>query len=305
MPGITAAIRTARGRLRHLQSAQEWLAKTPESSALRNCHLVYFNGAFSPPTRAHAHIVTTIASYPGVDALWLDPEPARSQKPLWLNETFDARVEMCEQMLVDLHGGRTRTMRTVGVGTLRRDLGPDLGESIELFQVLRCLLGGSGHGRLTWALGADVLENMRFWDSKARAFLQPGLTCDCLLVFMREGWAEEQLRDSASTVFGRDLAGDELILLPMPDSLASVSSSKARQALVQSSVDLSSLNVSLMSDSHASVYSSEARPALVQRSVDQSPLELSSLLLPGVHKTCMTHPSVLEVYKDQVASLAR
>jgi nicotinic acid mononucleotide adenylyltransferase len=273
MPGITAAIRTARGRLRHLQSAQEWLAKSPESIALRNCHLVYFNGAFSPPTRAHAHIVTTIASYPGVDALWLDPEPARSQKPLWLNETFDARVEMCEQMLVDLHGG-TRTMRTVGVGTLRRDLGPDLGESVELFQVLRCLLGGSGHGRLTWALGADVLENMRFWDSKARAFLQPGLTCDCLLVFMREGWAEEQLRDSASTVFGRDLADDELILLPMPDSLASVSSSKARQALVQ-------------------------------RSVDQSPLELSSLLLPGVHKTCMTHPGVLEVYKDQVASLAR
>lgn len=260
MSGVSKAIRAGRGVLRHVESAQIWASEAPEAATLLNRHLVYFNGAFSPPTRAHAHIISTIVAHPDVDALWLDPEPARPKKPQWLDETFDARVEMCEQMLVDL--GLTNN---AGVGTLRRDLGPE-GNSVELFYTLRELLGGAGHGRLTWALGADVLDNMRYWAEKARTFLIPGSTCDGLLVFMREGWTEEQILEAAAAVLGRQPSAGELMMMPMPKALAAVSSHQARKALV----------------------------------AEADPQEESHLLLPVVHNLCRSRPGVLEVYSDQV-----
>lgn len=265
MSSVAKAIRATRGVLRHLESAQALATDSPEAAGLLNRNLVYFNGAFSPPTRAHAHIVTTLMAHPGIDALWMDPEPSRPKKPQWLDETFDARVEMCERMLLDL--GLTAD---AGVGTLRRDLGPDRGSTVELFHSLRALLGGVGHGRIIWALGADVLDNMRYWAEKARTFLVPGTTCDGFLVFMREGWTETQLLEAATAVLGRVPTADELIMVPMPVDLASASSHKARKALVQQSL--------------AGVSTPEDSP----------------LLLPVVHNLCISRPDVLEVFNDQV-----
>ena len=45
-----------------------------------------------------------------------------------MNETLQARVYMCQEMLSELK------VRPAGVGTLRADLGPGLGDSSELFK---------------------------------------------------------------------------------------------------------------------------------------------------------------------------
>lgn len=266
MSTVSTAIRATRGSLRHVEASQAWVASAQEASSLLNRSLVYYNGAFSPPTVAHAHIVSVIATLPGVDAVWMDPEPARPNKPHWLDETFDARVEMCDQMIAELG-----LEEIAGVGTLRRDLGPELGSSIELFRTLRTVLGGAGRGRLVWALGADVLDNMRFWIEKARTFFEPGTTCDGLLVFIREGWTEEKIRAAATVVLGREATADELTIVAMPENLAAASSHKARKALIR----------------NLSEFTSEGE---------------SALLLPAIHKLCRTLPHVLEAYSDQVTN---
>eukprot|EP00971_Amphidinium_carterae_P230151 4567873-Amphidinium_carterae.1 len=95
MATVAQAIRATRGKVCDLDSAVAWsLKQSPAAKALEGRSLVYYNGAFSPPTRAHAHIARTIASDPDVDALWLDPEPARPGKLRWLDETLEARVAM-------------------------------------------------------------------------------------------------------------------------------------------------------------------------------------------------------------------
>jgi nicotinic acid mononucleotide adenylyltransferase len=267
MAAISEAIRATRGSLRNKASAISWAATAPEASALCNRNLVYYNGAFSPPTTAHAHIVATINANPTVDALWMDPEPSRPGKPQWLNETLEARVEMCEQLLSD-HGSLN-----AGVGTLRRDLGPDQGSSIELFHTLRALLGGPGHGKILWAFGADVLDNMRYWKDKAREFLKPGEACDGFMVFARETWTEEQLLATAAVVLGREPAPGEITVLPMPEHVAAASSHKVRKALVSGVIDGMSKEVSSK--------------------------ELLELLHPAIWDICK-RPEVLEVYSDQV-----
>ncbi|CAE7205705.1 unnamed protein product, partial [Symbiodinium microadriaticum] len=197
------------------------------AAALRDQHLVFFNGAFSPPTCAHAHIAETICKDPKVTALWLDPEPARPGKERWQNETMEARIEMCELLTEE-----SPLCGRAGVGCLRRDLGPELGTSVELFRVLRALLGGPGRSTLTWAVGADVFEGMKHWASKARACLQPGDTCDELLLFTREGWTHERLAEATQAV---GHAPCHVSVIPMPDHLLSVSSHQARAALVRES----------------------------------------------------------------------
>lgn len=271
MSTVATAIRSTRGALRTVDAAKAWTVSSREAAgSLHNRSLVYYNGAFSPPTLAHAHIVGAIAKQNGVECLWVDPEPARPKKAQWLDETFDARVEMCERMLSELG-----LEGMGGVGTLRKDLGPELGSTIELFNTLRTLLGGHGKGRLVWALGADVLDNMKYWADKARTFLQPGVTCDGLLVFVRDGWTEEKLIASATTVFGRAPAADELVILQMPEDLAAASSHKARKALVRKTED-------------------------IDEETSSSPL-----MLPGIKKLCMNMPAVLETYEDQVRNTPR
>ncbi|OLQ08575.1 hypothetical protein AK812_SmicGene7914 [Symbiodinium microadriaticum] len=189
---VAQAIAATRGRLSNMASVAAWAREMPAAAAaLRDQHLVFFNGAFSPPTCAHAHIAETICKDPKVTALWLDPEPARPGKERWQNETMEARIEMCELLTEE-----SPLCGRAGVGCLRRDLGPELGTSVELFRVLRALLGGPGRSTLTWAVGADVFEGMKHWASKARACLQPGDTCDELLLFTREGWTHERLAEA-------------------------------------------------------------------------------------------------------------
>jgi len=223
---VAQAIAATRGRLSDVASVVAWAREMPAAAAaLRDQHLVFFNGAFSPPTCAHAHIAETICKDPKGPSLWLDPEPAKPGKERFQNETMEARIQMCELVTQEppLRG-------RAGVGCLRRDLGPELGTSVELFRVLRALLGGPGRGKLTWALGADVFEGMKHWASKARACLQPGDTCDELLLFTREDWSHERL------AAGMQVIGDapcHVSVIPMPDHLLSVSSQQARVALVR------------------------------------------------------------------------
>jgi nicotinic acid mononucleotide adenylyltransferase len=230
---------------------------------LLNRKLVYFNGAFSPPTSAHAHIAASIFKDLAVDALWMDPEPCTPHKPQWLDGTLEARVEMCERLL-----GSFDLSASAGVGTLRRDLGPEVGNTVELFHTLRALLGGCGHGRLVWALGADVLDGMRFWAEKAREFLQPGVTCDGFLIFVRDGWTEKQLLAIAAVVLGREPAAEEISVIVMPEEVAAVSSHKARKAIVLAAA--------------------------------ATPAEDLCLVPLAVREVCLNRPEVLEAYRDQV-----
>mmetsp|Transcript_32983 Transcript_32983/g.74107 ORF Transcript_32983/g.74107 Transcript_32983/m.74107 type:complete len:317 (+) Transcript_32983:2-952(+) len=225
---VTQAIAATRGRLSNAASVAAWAREMPAAAAaLKDKHLVFFNGAFSPPTCAHAHIAATICKDPQVTALWLDPEPARPGKERWQNETMEARIEMCELLTEELP-----VRGIAGVGCLRRDMGPELGASVELFRVLRALLGGPGRGTLTWAVGADVFEGMKYWAAKARACLQPGETCDELLLFTREGWSKDRLA-AATQAVGH--APCHVSVIPMPEHLLSVSSNQARAALVRES----------------------------------------------------------------------
>jgi nicotinic acid mononucleotide adenylyltransferase len=198
----------------------------------------------------------------------MDPEPSRPGKPQWLNETLEARVEMCEQLLSD-HDSQLKA----GVGTLRRDLGPDHGSSIELFHTLRALLGGRGHGRIRWAFGADVLDQMRYWKDTAREFLKPGEACDGFLVFTRESWTEEQLLATAAVVLGREPAPGEITVMPMPENVAAASSHKARKALVSGIIG--------------------------NASQDLLSKDLLQLMHPAIWDICK-RPEVFEVYSDQV-----
>jgi len=234
------------------------------AAALRDQHLVFFNGAFSPPTCAHAHIAETICRDSKVTALWLDPEPARPGKERWQNETMEARIEMCELLTEE-----STLSGRAGVGSLRRDLGPELGTSVELFRVLRALLGGPGCGTLTWAVGADVFEGMKHWASKARACLQPGDTCDELLLFTREGWTHERLAEATQAV---GHAPCHVSVIPMPDHLLSVSSHQARAALVRES------------------------------SFPEYPGELG-MIPPRVAEFCLSREDVCRIYAQQVARL--
>lgn len=265
MSTVPQAIRATRGALRDAASAREWcLANPKHAQALHGKNLVYFNGAFSPPTRAHTYIAAALAAEEGVEALWLDPEPNKPGKERWQDETMDARVEMCELMATE-----ACPSQSTGVGTLRKDLGPKLGTSPELFRTMRNLLGGPGKGKLCWALGADVFEGMQYWAEKARACLQPGDTCDSLLLFVREGWTEERL--SIAVQMLRD-APCEIRVISMPDELLGLSSQLSRQTLLQAHV-------------------LETPEAL---------MEVSRMMLPGVANYCLSSPHVMDIYRQQV-----
>jgi len=262
------AIRATRGALRDLASVRAWMAAAPEASAvLRGRRLLYFNGAFSPPTTAHAHIVKAAALATGADAVWLDPEPARPGKERWQGETLEARLEMCELMLADLGLDECS-----GVGTLRHDLGPERGSSVELFNVLRALIGADqGGGRLTWALGADVFESMHRWSRKAQMCLQPGKTCDELVLFIRGGWTAERVCAAAENLGGVPC---DVQMLPMPAELASLSSHFARLALAAS----------------------------LSRPTEEVQQEALRVMLPRVVRFCLSRPDVCRIYQEQVAN---
>jgi hypothetical protein len=207
-------------------------------------------------------MAAAISHDPEVEALWLDPEPARPGKERWQQETFEARVEMCELMGAECSSG------VAGIGTLRKDLGPEVGTSPELFRVLRALLGGPGQGKLIWALGADVFDGMQHWAAKARACFHPGETCDGLFLFSRGDWTEERLWRAWDTV--RD-ASCEIRIVPMPSELLGISSHFARQALVVADTDRNS--------SH----------------------EIQRTMTPNVAKFCLSRPDVRRIYTEQVA----
>eukprot|EP00929_Paragymnodinium_shiwhaense_P090849 TRINITY_DN50947_c0_g1_i1.p1 TRINITY_DN50947_c0_g1~~TRINITY_DN50947_c0_g1_i1.p1 ORF type:complete len:333 (+),score=51.24 TRINITY_DN50947_c0_g1_i1:110-1108(+) len=270
MTSITSAIQTTRGVLSNAESVEEWVTTKPEAARrLHGCSLAYFNGAFSPPTRSHAHIAQAVVETEGVDALWMDPEPSRPQKLRWLDEIFEERVQMCECMFEELG-----ISEKAGVGSLRKDLGPVLGASPELFRTLRNVLGGPKCGRIYWVMGADVLEGMRFWSEKARECLQPGTTCDGIIVFSRDSMTQERLRESAEIVFGRPVEPGELRILSMPGLLKRASSHEARKALILAS----------------------KRGAAAPHAQEL----LDELLLPSVRDLCLGLSDVIAVYEDQV-----
>ena len=71
MTSVAQAIKATRGWLHSASSVAAWASELPEAAAaLRGQNLVYFNGAFSPPTCAHKHIAATICSDPEVSDRW-------------------------------------------------------------------------------------------------------------------------------------------------------------------------------------------------------------------------------------------
>eukprot|EP00927_Polykrikos_kofoidii_P072850 TRINITY_DN68930_c0_g1_i1.p1 TRINITY_DN68930_c0_g1~~TRINITY_DN68930_c0_g1_i1.p1 ORF type:complete len:379 (-),score=48.17 TRINITY_DN68930_c0_g1_i1:260-1396(-) len=273
-PTMSRAIAASRGKIHNAASARAWATSAPEALPLHGKCLAYFNGAFSPPTRAHAHIAQVVADAAEVNALWIDPEPSRPGKPRWLDETLKNRIQMCSCMADLLSNEKTE----LGVGSLRHDLGTKLGESIELFQCLREVLGGIGSGRLLWVLGADVLESMQYWAEKARTCVDPGVTCDGLVVFVRGNSSEVRVREVAAKVFGEERVASEgfLCVHAMPADLAEASSHRARKELVNA------------------CFAPEAQEA--SRAVDK-------LLLPAVRSLCTSE--VLNVYQEQVINTPR
>eukprot|EP00322_Chrysochromulina_rotalis_P007280 CAMPEP_0115841158 /NCGR_PEP_ID=MMETSP0287-20121206/7146_1 /TAXON_ID=412157 /ORGANISM="Chrysochromulina rotalis, Strain UIO044" /LENGTH=257 /DNA_ID=CAMNT_0003294799 /DNA_START=37 /DNA_END=810 /DNA_ORIENTATION=+ len=232
------------------------------AEVLRGRSLAFYNGAFSPPTRAHTEIMTWLAKRH--DAVWMDAEPATPRKRRWMNETLETRVQMCEASLDEIG-----LDRHAGVGILRASLGDDLGNSVALFEALRDLVGSEG--KLYWAVGADVAEGMQHWRPKVETFTRPGVTCDGLIVFSRASVkaARAAIADLACSV--------EMVM--QPAALSRVSSHQARVGLVEAA--------------DASDGSSSREAALVA---------LEDVLLPSVARMCLNDQRVMDTYREQVLS---
>jgi nicotinic acid mononucleotide adenylyltransferase len=248
-----AAIRATRSGITH-HAAQE----------LRGRSLAFYNGAFSPPTRAHTQIVSWLAERH--DVVWMDAEPATPRKRHWMNETLAARVQMCEATLDEM-GLDTGA----GVGTLRASLGDEHSNTTTLFDTLRSFVGGTG--RLYWVVGADVAEGMQYWRPKVEAFTRPGVTCDGLIVFSREG--------TSVAAASRALAGlaCSIEFVQQPADVSHLSSHQARVGLVEAADALDS--------------ASRADPDLAG---------LHGVLLPSVSRMCLSDPGVLDAYREQILS---
>lgn len=230
----------------------------------RGRSLCYYNGAFSPPTRAHTHIVSWLADR--YDIVWMDAEPATPRKRHWMNETLQERVKMCELTLDVL------SLEHAGVGTLRATLGSELGNSAALFTELRNFVGNTG--QLYWAVGADVAEGMKYWRHKVETFTKPGITCDGLVVFSRAGSSVE----AASKAVAGLACSVEFV--EQPAHLSHVSSHQARVGLVQAS-DASG---------------NRALPPTHELA------QLDGVLLPSVARMCLQNRDILDVYREQIAS---
>ena len=87
--------------------------------------------------------------------------------------------------------------------------------------------------------GADVVDSMRHWAEKARTFLRPTITCDGIIVFIRDGWTAERVRELLGEVLTSSSSGGTLDLdldvhvIPMPDALSKMSSHYARAVLTR------------------------------------------------------------------------
>ena len=260
---IGPAIRATRGSVTDLRSALRWAGSTSLGGALAGSRLGFYNGAFNPPTLAHAHIAMEVAAK--VDCLWLDPDPASAHKPRFMDESHEARVQMCERLLSDNPAWTAK----MGVGSLRKDMGSAAGNSPELFHALRALVGPSGH--ITWAVGADVALGMRHWRDKIMECTQPGETCDALMVFRRAGADEQQVQDALGGL------RCDVTVIDMPSHLLGASSQRAREALV--------------------------RAATLGRMEDGRE-DTCSLLMPGsVAAFCLTQPTLLAMYRKQLRAL--
>ena len=263
-PSVRPAIRATRGSVTDLRSALRWANSTSLGGTLAGSRLGFYNGAFNPPTLAHAHIAMEVAAK--VDCLWIDPDPASAHKPHFMDESHEARVQMCERLLSDNPAWTAK----MGVGSLRKDMGSAAGNSPELFHALRALVGPSGH--ITWAIGADVALGMRHWrDKKVAECTQPGETCDALMVFRRAGADEQQVQDAIGGL------RCDVTVIDMPSHLLGASSQRAREALV--------------------------RAATLGRMEDGCE-DTCSLLMPGsVAAFCLTQPTLLEMYRKQLRAL--
>ena len=239
------------------------------TEVLRGLTLAFYNGAFSPPTRAHTQIVSWLAGRH--DAVWMDAEPATPRKRHWMNETLAARVEMCEATLDELG-----LDACAGVGTLRASLGDELGNASALFETLRGFVGGTG--RLYWAVGADVAEGMQHWRPKVETFTRPGVTCDGLIVFSRAGSSTE----AARTALAGLACGVEFV--EQPAHVSHLSSHQARVGLVAAA-------------GAADRYRTSDGPRR-----DGEPHGLHGVLLPSVARMCLSDPAVLDVYREQIIS---
>tara|TARA_B110001452_G_scaffold58822_1_gene45650 strand:+ start:134 stop:943 length:810 start_codon:yes stop_codon:yes gene_type:complete len=254
-----AAIRATRHPTRHGTTRHA-------TEALHGLTLAYYNGAFSPPTRAHTQIVSWLAGRH--DAVWMDAEPATPRKRRWMTETLAARVEMCESTLDELG-----LDACAGVGTLRASLGDERGNDSALFETLRGFVGGSG--RLYWAVGADVAAGMQHWRDKVETFTQPGVTCDGLIVFSRAGSSTEAARAALAGL----ACGVEFV--EQPEHVSNLSSHQARVGLVEAA---------------------DADASDGQSPRDGAPHGLHGVLLPSVARMCLSDPAVLDVYREQIIS---
>ena len=195
---------------------------------LRGKRLTYYNGAFSPPSLAHAHIMAVCRA--NADCLWVEPDPPTQWKRSWLAQTHEARLEMCETILD--RGADAAGAGAAGVGTLRRDLGEQVGDSRLLFETLRELVGPDGE--LRWAVGSDVMLGMKGWREKAASFFKRhGGPLDSAIVFVRSRHPHMAAETTAAfvEVLGGKLGVGELCLHTMPPSLAHLSSGKLRHLI--------------------------------------------------------------------------
>lgn len=194
----------------------------------RSLGLAVFPGSFNPPSHVHVEIVRRVCALPDIDAVWMDMTLHRSCK-LYVDVVREDRLRMAEAAVNHLS--------KAGATQLQAQMG-ERGWGIEYFETVRELAGVSCGGqpppRISWVIGSDVLEGMKWWADKAAKILR---SCDQVIVFSRLHTSDEVVKClekiCGETRDSLEAAGLSIVILRFDDgSLEHVSSSLIRRYLV-------------------------------------------------------------------------
>jgi len=172
------------GKLRTVKEARSFRKK----HNISELNLALFPSSCAPPTLAHEKIMTEVLDLPFVDQVWVDVN-YKSYTKEGIEHMFRERLEMIKLVVGNKKG--------YDYCTLSRDtnVGEDKDGEDTYFRVAKTLVGT---GVLSWVVGGDVIRNMVFWKTRAKANL---LQVDRLVICTR-GMTTEDIDDKLLIVLG-------------------------------------------------------------------------------------------------------
>ncbi|CAE8616691.1 unnamed protein product, partial [Polarella glacialis] len=178
--------------------------------------LAIYPGSFNPPSVAHveiARVVMQMRTTRGIDAVWLDMAVHSGGSKAYVDTIIDERVNMSALAVEGVVPGAAATR-----------IAPNLKDPLgfEYFEVIRALVSGrtgTSKGCITWVIGSDVVEGMKYWQEKARSQM---MMVDEVAVILRSGQTSAQVQDLMDTI----------TMISLAPEFANVSSTEIRREIL-------------------------------------------------------------------------